>query len=127
MAVILRVMTGLTLYHNPRCSKSRGALQILRESGVAHRVVDYLEERPTRADLERILDLLPDPPSQLVRRDDRFAELGLDANDFQKAEAVVDLLLQHPELMQRPVVVRGDEAVIARPPEKLETLLGAPA
>ncbi len=127
MAVILRAMTGLTLYHNPRCSKSRGALEILRESGVAHRVVEYLEDRPTRADLEHILDLLPDPPSQLVRQDDRFTELGLDANDLQDAEAVVELLLQHPELMQRPIVVRGDEAVIARPPEKLETLLGAPA
>lgn len=116
-------MTSVTIYHNPRCSKSRGALEILDRKGVEHEVVEYLERHPSRADLEHILDLLPGEPAELVRQDKRFRELGLDPADYQGADAVVQLLLAHPELMERPVVIRGDRAVIARPPEKLEELL----
>jgi arsenate reductase len=116
-------MASVTIYHNPGCSKSRGALAILNDRGVDHEVVEYLEKTPSRTDLERIVALIPDAPAQLVRRDKRFRELGLDADAYQSADAVVEVLLAHPELMERPVVIRGDRAVIARPPEKLEELL----
>jgi arsenate reductase len=116
-------MASVTIYHNPGCSKSRGALAILSERGVEHEVVEYLEKSPSRADLERILALVPDPPTTLVRRDKRFRELGLDGNAYESADAVVEVLLAHPELMERPIVIRGDRAVIARPPERLEELL----
>lgn len=116
-------MASVTIYHNPRCSKSRGALEILNGRGVELEVVEYLEKVPSRADLERILSLLPDAPGELVRKDARFRELGLDEGACESADAVVELLLAHPELMQRPIVIRGERAVIARPPEKLETLL----
>ncbi len=116
-------MASVTIYHNPRCSKSRGALEILKERGVEHEVVEYLERAPERADLERLLALLPDEPAELVRKDKRFHELGLEAGGYEAADAVVEVLLAHPELMQRPIVIRGDRAVIARPPEKLEELL----
>ena len=76
-----------------------------------------------RADLERFLDLLPDQPEALVRKDKNFKELGLDAGDYQTREAVIELILAHPRLMQRPVVIRGGRAVIARPSEKVEELL----
>ena len=116
-------MASVTIYHNPGCSKSRGALEILNERGIEYERVEYLERTPSRADLERILELLPDAPAELVRKDKRFRELGLEAGDYESTEAVVELLLAHPELMQRPIVLRGDRAVIARAPEKLEELL----
>jgi arsenate reductase (glutaredoxin) len=114
---------SVLVYHNPVCSKSRGALEILGERGVHAEVIEYLKVNPSPADLERILDTIPDPPSALVRKDKRFQELGLDAGDYQTKEQVVALLLEHPELMERPVVFVGDRAVIARPSEKVLELL----
>jgi arsenate reductase len=116
-------MDQVRIYHNPVCSKSRGALDILRERGVEADVVEYLQAPPDRDTLEHFLDLLPSSPAELVRKDKRFQELGLDAADYQDREAVVDLLLAHPELMERPVLIRGDRAVIARPSEKVLELL----
>jgi arsenate reductase (glutaredoxin) len=116
-------MERVTIYHNPVCSKSRGALDILRARQVACDVVEYLKDPPDRAALEGILALLAGPPGDLVRRDKRFQELGLRAQDYATREQVVALLLAHPELMERPVVVRGKRAVIARPPERVEALL----
>lgn len=111
------------IFHNPRCSKSRGALEILGERGVDADVVEYLETPPDRATLERILDAIPDEPSALVRNDDNFKRLALSRADFTDREAVITLLLEHPELMERPVVFVGDRAVIARPSEKVLELL----
>lgn len=116
-------MADITLYHNPGCSKSRGALEILRQRGLEPELIAYLDTPPKREELERLLALLADPPGELVRKDRRFRELGLDPDDYASAQAVVDLLLEHPELMQRPVMVRGARAVIARPPEKVAELL----
>ena len=82
-----------------------------------------MRQRLDRSTYERFLDLLGGSPADLVRRDKRFHELGLDPHGYQTREAVVDLLLAHPELMERPVVVRGDRAVIARPSEKVLALL----
>jgi arsenate reductase len=116
-------MERLTVYHNPVCSKSRGALEILRERGVACEVVEYLNTRPDQGTLGRIVDLLAGPPAALVRKDQRFRELGLDATRYTTREAVIGLLLEHPELMERPVVIRGERAVIARPSERVLELL----
>ena len=116
-------MDKLVVYHNPGCSKSRGALEILRERGVEFDVVEYLRQPPDRAVYERFLDLLGGAPGDLVRHDKRFRELGLDPDAYRTREAVVDVLLAHPELMERPVVVCGDRAVIARPSEKVLALL----
>ena len=113
----------MRVYHNPVCSKSRGALEILGERGVDVEVIEYLKAPPTRADLERIVDAVSDPPATLVRKDKKFGELGLHATDYQTKEQVVTLLLEHPELMERPVVFRGERAVIARPSEKVLELL----
>ncbi len=111
------------VYHNPSCSKSRGALDILHGKGVETDVVEYLKAPPDRATLERIVDAIPNPPAELVRKDKRFKELGLAAGDYETRDAVVDLLLRHPELMERPVVFRGERAVIARPSEIVLELL----
>lgn len=116
-------MERVTIYHNPSCGKSRGALEILRERGAAHDVILYLDAPPDRAALERILDLLAGAPADLVRKDKRFKELGLNEADYQTREQVTALLLQHPELMERPVVIRGQRAVIARPSERVTEIL----
>ncbi|HLK11386.1 MAG TPA: arsenate reductase (glutaredoxin) [Candidatus Binatia bacterium] len=116
-------MAQVTIYHNPVCGKSRGALEILERRGVPHEVVEYLKTPPDRTVLERFLDLLPGPPADLVRKDKRFKELGLDPADYVSREQVVRVLLAHPELMERPVVIRGGRAVIARPSEKVLELL----
>jgi arsenate reductase len=113
----------MLVYHNPSCSKSRGALEILADKGVEHDVVEYLMAPPERAGLERIVDAVDDAPAELVRKDRRFDELGLTASDYTTREAVIELLLEHPELMQRPVIFRGERAVIARPSEKVLELL----
>jgi arsenate reductase len=111
------------LFHNPSCSKSRGALEILTEQDVDFETVEYLTEPVDRATLERIVALLPDDPADLVRKDKNFKSLGLDAADYTDAESVVALLLAHPELMQRPVFVAGERAIIGRPSENVLELL----
>ena len=76
-----------------------------------------------RATFERLFSLLPNPPADLVRKDKNFEALGLDANTYVTREAVIDLLLQHPVLLQRPIIVKGQQAVLARPSEKVLELL----
>ncbi|MCE2459622.1 MAG: arsenate reductase (glutaredoxin) [Pseudomonadales bacterium] len=116
-------MSRIVLYHNPACSKSRGAKEMLEGGDVDFDIVEYLKAPLGEADLRRILELIDDPPAELVRKDASFRELGLSAGDYTTADAVVALLREHPKLMQRPVVVRGERAVIARPSEKVEALL----
>jgi len=116
-------MERITVYHNPVCGQSRGALELLAERGAPVDVVEYLKAPLDRATLERFLDLLPDPPADLVRKDKRFKELGLDPAAYVTRQQVVGVLLAHPELMQRPVAVRGERAVLARPSEKVLALL----
>jgi arsenate reductase len=117
------VLSQITLYHNPSCSKSRGAKEILEARGADFDVVEYLQTPLSVAGIEALLRLLDGDPADLVRNDSHFKELGLNADDYQSAEAVAALLAEHPKLMQRPVAVRGDRAVIARPAELVETLL----
>jgi arsenate reductase len=112
-------MERVTVYHNPGCGKSCGALAILRARGVTSDVIEYLKSPPDRVTLSRVLALLPGPPGELVRKDRRFRELGLREADYVTREQVIALLLEHPELMERPVVVRGERAVIARPAERV--------
>jgi arsenate reductase len=98
-------------------------VELLRERGVEFDAIEYLKTPPTREALEKILAMLEVPAAELVRKDKRFTELGLKADDYTEPKKIVALLLEHPELMQRPIVIRGNRAVIARPPEKLTALL----
>ena len=117
-------MSDVTVFHNQACSKSRGALAILDEQGVEYDVVRYLDTPPDRATIERILDAITDEPQALVRTgDDKFKVLGIKKADVTTREQVVELLLAHPEVMERPVVFVGKRAAIARPSEKVLDLL----
>lgn len=95
----------------------------MRERGVEFDVVQYLKEPLDRAALSALLAILENDPSDLVRRDKHFGELGLTDDDARTAEQVTELLVAHPRLMQRPVVVRGSRAVISRPPKTVLGLL----
>jgi arsenate reductase len=115
-------MAEATIYHNPRCTKSRQAMQVIDELGVDTEVVRYLDTPPDEATLRSILGALDTAPAELVRRE-RWAELGVTDADVATVDGVVAVLLAHPELMQRPVVVKGDRAVIGRPTERVSELL----
>ena len=95
----------------------------MRERDVEFDVIEYLKTPLSREALERIVDLVPDNPQEMVRHDKNFKELGLDADDYTSKEAVVNVLLEHPKLMQRPIIIRGEHAVIGRPSEKVLALL----
>lgn len=113
----------MTILHNPRCSKSREALALLRARGVEPRVVEYLKTPPTAAELEGILQAAGLQPRDLMRKgEDAYRELGIGTRDFTRQE-LVDLMVRHPVLIERPVVVAGDRAVVGRPPERVLELL----
>jgi arsenate reductase len=118
-------MSDVTIYHNPHCHASQNALTIADELGVAYDVVLYLKQKPDRATLEAIADRLEDPVADLVRKDSLFRKLGLDASDYVERGPVVELLAQRPALLQRPVIVRGERAIIGRPKERVHDLLHA--
>src|SRR5215472_13007349 len=105
-------MDHVTLYHNPACSHSRGALALLTERGVAFDTIEYLKTPPTREALEGIIAILEGPVAELVRKDKRFEELKLNEADYTTQETIIPLLLRHPELMQRPIVIRHGRALI---------------
>ncbi len=110
-------MSDYVIYHNPRCSKSRQALEILRAAGVEPRIVEYLKTPPTVAQLKQF-NL---PARDIVRAgEDEYAQLKLAAATDAEVLAAI---AQHPILLQRPIVVRGNRAVVARPPEKVRELL----
>lgn len=115
-------MTEVTVYYNPHCSKCRQAVALLSERGIEHDRRDYLNDSPDRAELEGLMTLLgTDDPRSFVRsKESAFAELGLADAD---RDAVLDAISNHPKLLERPIVVRGDRAVVARPPELLLELL----
>jgi len=113
----------VVILHNPSCSKSRQTLGILEDHGIEPEIVLYKQAPPDRATLERIVTHVDVEPAKLVRRDPEFKEAGLTAADVETAEQVVEVLLAHPALMERPVVIKGDQVVLGRPPENVQALL----
>jgi arsenate reductase (glutaredoxin) len=111
----------VTIWHNPRCAKSRGALALLGERGIEPTVLRYLQDAPSRAELERVLQLLgtDDPRTILRTGEPLYRQLGLADAD---RDALLDALAEHPALIERPIVIRGDRAVIGRPPERVAEL-----
>jgi len=116
-------MTDLTLYHNPRCSKSRGALELLEARGLAPEVVRYLETPPDAATLKALLGKLGIGARQLLRTgEDEYKSLDL-ANPALSDDQLIAAMTEHPKLIERPILVAGDKAVIGRPPEKVLEIL----
>ncbi len=112
-------MSDLTLLHNPKCSTSRSALEAVQAAGVDAEVVQYLKEPLDEAQLRELIDKLEDEPTELVRRDSFFKDQGLTDADVASVDQVVAVLVEHPRLMQRPVLVTGDRAIIGRPKDRV--------
>ena len=113
----------VTLYHNPRCSKSRQTLQLLEARGVKPKIVEYLNEPPSTAELRAILSKLGMKPRDLLRRGEaRYAELKLNERALSD-DALIELMVENPILIERPIVVSGNKAAIGRPPEKVLEIL----
>jgi arsenate reductase (glutaredoxin) len=114
--------SATTIYHNPRCGKSRGALALLEQKGVQPHIIEYLKTPPTKEELRAILKKLGMKPEQLVRKgEDIYREKF--AGRTLADEQWLDALVKNPILIERPIVVKGDRAVIGRPPENVLELL----
>ena len=114
----------LTIYHNPRCSKSRQTLARVEESGSPHAIVKYLDAPPDAATLKALIGKLGVAVTDIIRFKEPMAqELGVSAADDRSDDAWIAVLVEHPKLLERPIVVSGDRAVIGRPPENVDVLL----
>ncbi len=116
-------MTDAILYHNPRCSKSRAALELLQQRGIEPQVLRYLETPPDAEQLRQLLRQLGLTPRQLLRSgEDEYRSLGLD-NPALDDDQLIAAMLSHPRLIERPILVVGERAVVGRPPERVLELL----
>jgi arsenate reductase len=113
----------VTIYHNPRCSKSREALSLLRDHGVEPEVVEYLQDPPSPEILSGLLAWLGLEPRALMRRKEpEYAELGLDDPSLSR-DALIAAMVAHPRLIERPIVVKDGRAALGRPPEAVLEIL----
>ena len=112
-----------TVWFNPSCSKCRGARDLLAEQGVDASFVEYLKDAPTREELERVLGLLgfDDPRAMMRTGESVYAELEL--AHVTDRSALLDAMAEHPILIERPIMVRGERAVVGRPPETVQEIL----
>ena len=113
----------MIIYHNPRCSKSRQTLALLRENGIEPDIVNYLKTPLSVETIDRLFDKLGDASALLMRtKEARYKELGLKGQSLNKEE-MCHILAENPKLIERPIVVLGDKAVLGRPPENVLILL----
>jgi arsenate reductase len=114
--------SGITLLHNPRCGKSRSALALLQEKGVEPQIIEYLKTPPTREELKALLHKLNLDAEQIVRKGEEIYRQHY-AGKSMSGENWLDALVAHPILLERPIAVKGDRAVVGRPPENVLRLL----
>jgi len=116
-------MTSVTIYHNPRCSKSRQTLTLLEEQGAQLSIIKYLETPPSAAQLQKILTLLALAPRQLIRiKEAEYKALGLDDESLSNDELIAAMVAT-PKLIERPIVLANGKAAIGRPPENVLAIL----
>ena len=114
---------SVKIYHNPRCSKSRQTLQLLQEQAVEPQIVEYLKTPPSAAELRNILGMLGLAPRELMRKKEtEYRESGADNPDLSD-EQLIELMVAHPKLIERPIVVSNGKASIGRPPEQVLDIL----
>jgi len=110
---------NIVIYHNPRCSKSRETLQILEDNGVDAEIIEYLEDPPTPQELKRIIGMLGVAARDLLRSTEQvYKDADLD-DDSLGDDEIIDAICEYPALLQRPIVIAGDRAVIGRPPTRV--------
>ena len=113
----------MKIYHNPRCGKSRQTLALIKDAGIEPEVIEYLKTPPTVEELDAILKKLKMEPQDLMRKGEAiYKELKLAERELTRDEAIA-IMLEHPKLIERPIVVQGRKAVLGRPPENVNELL----
>lgn len=113
---------SLKIYHNPRCSKSRETLQLIEESGAQVEVVEYLNTIPSKEELTQLVAQLGIRPEQLIRKGEDVYKEHFKGKDLSDAEWI-DAMVTYPKLIERPIVVKGNKAVLGRPPQNVLELL----
>ncbi len=111
-----------TLYHNPRCSKSREALHLLEEEGETIEIIKYLENPPSHQELKQIIELLGIGPIELVRTQENDWKENYKGKNLTDEE-IIDAMIENPKLIERPIAIKGTHAVIGRPPKKVLDIL----
>jgi arsenate reductase len=112
-----------SLYHNPRCTKSREALALLQEKGYDPLIIEYLKTPPTVAQLKKLINMLELPVRDILRKTEvEYKEFGLNSDNISDAK-ILQLIHEHPILLQRPIVIINNRAMIARPPADLNSWL----
>lgn len=112
---------SVTIYHNPRCSKSRQTLALIEEKGVTPDIVEYLDNPPSQSKLKDIISALGVSPKDIVRKKEAEEE-GVDINALSDA-AMIKAMVEHPRIIERPIVVSGKKAAMGRPPENVLAIL----
>ncbi len=115
-------MSELKIYHNPRCRKSRETLKLITEKGLEPEVILYLQNPPGEQELTRIIDLLGIDPTALIRKGESIFKENFKGKELS-ADEWIKIMVENPKLIERPIVVKGDQAIIGRPPENVQKLL----
>ncbi|MGA7305475.1 MAG: arsenate reductase (glutaredoxin) [Rhodothermales bacterium] len=113
-----------TIYHNPRCAKSRETLRLIEQAGRSPRIIEYLKDAPSTEELDQICQMLGVEPVELIRaKEKRLGEIGVSVKDKRSREEWLAILSENPILIERPIVVFGERAVLGRPPENVKAIL----
>ncbi len=112
----------VTIYHNPRCSKSRQTLELIQEKGIEPDIIEYLKSPPSEAELDHILKLLGEEPEALMRQGEDEFKQYFKGKGLSRTETI-SLMVQYPKVIERPIVVHGDKAAVGRPPESVLDIL----
>ncbi len=112
----------MKIYHNPRCSKSRQTLKLIQDAGRDVEIIEYLNVPPTHAELKSLVELLGISPEQLLRKNEAVFKEQFKGKSFTDEEWL-DIMIAHPKLIERPIVIDGNKAILGRPPETVLTLL----
>lgn len=113
---------SITIFHNPRCRKSRETLEIIRSGQIEPTIVEYLKEIPTKKELKSILEKLGINAFDLIRKGEAIYKEKYKGKDLSQEEWI-DAMLENPKLIERPIVIKGDQAVLGRPPENVQKLI----
>jgi len=115
-------MSTIKIYHNPRCSKSRQGLEIVKSKTDDFEIINYLKNPPTKEELKDILKKLGMKPIDLVRKNEKIWKENFKGKDLTD-DQIIEAMVTYPKLIERPIVIKGDKAVLGRPPENILTLL----